>query len=284
MDDLKVEYSQKQKMLYSNLHKSFLKRLFLRIVISKTVTFLFSIYLRSCLSKIHIKKVIRKNNMNLKLFTKQKFSSYNDFFIRQFKKISFCNDSSIFISPGEGRLMILPIQKNSIYSIKEVNYHLNDLLQNDKLASMFTEGYLLIIRLTPLNYHRYIFIDDGFQKKENSVKIKGKLHIVNPIAFKYFNVWQENSREYNILETKNFGTIVQMEIGALLIGKINNHPITNFNKAQEKGFFSFGGSTIILFIQKNKVIFDKIFLENSLQNKETPINLGEHLGSKVDLN
>lgn len=80
MDYPKDECSQKQKFLYSNLHKSFVKRLFLRICISKTVTFLCSIYLRTFLSKIHIKKLVRKNSIDLKLFKKQKFSSYNDFY------------------------------------------------------------------------------------------------------------------------------------------------------------------------------------------------------------
>ncbi|MGM1459003.1 MAG: phosphatidylserine decarboxylase, partial [Columbia Basin potato purple top phytoplasma] len=85
------------------------------------------------------------------------------------------------------------------------------------------------------------------------------------------------------LETKNFCTIIQIEVGALLVGKINNHPITSFQKGQEKGCFSFGGSTIILLIKKNKVIFEKIFIENSLKNIETKINIGDRLGYKINI-
>ncbi|MDC9031936.1 phosphatidylserine decarboxylase [Columbia Basin potato purple top phytoplasma] len=272
-----------KNFLYSNLNKRFWKRVLLRICISKIFNLLFSLYLKSFFSKLHLKKVIKTNNINLELFNKQKFSSYNDFFIRKYKKISFCHDPSIFISPGEGKISVLPITKNNIYSIKGVNYHLSDLLKNNSLASSFLKGYFVILRLRPFDYHRYIFMDDGIQKKENIKKIKGKLHTVNPIAFKYFNVFHENSREYNILETKNFSTIIQIEVGALLVGKINNHPITSFQKGEEKGFFSFGGSTIILLIKKNKVIFDKIFIENSLKNIETKINIGDRLGYKMNI-
>jgi phosphatidylserine decarboxylase len=273
----------KPHFLYSNLHKSFWKRLFLRICVSKIITSLMGVYLRSFFSKIHIKKVVKRNNIDLNLFLKTKFSSYNDFFTRQYKNITFCKEISVFISPCEGKITILPINKDSIYSIKQVNYHLSDLLKNNTLPSLFMDGYFVILRLRPIDYHRYIFIDEGIQKKENFKKIKGKFHTVNPIAFKYFNVFCENTREYNILETKNFGKIIQIEIGALLVGKINNHPITNFNKGQEKGFFSFGGSTIVLLVQKNKVIFDPIIMENSRNKIETKINLGEKIGFKINV-
>ncbi|WAN63665.1 Phosphatidylserine decarboxylase [Candidatus Phytoplasma rubi] len=273
----------KPHFLYSNLHKSFWKRLFLRICVSKIITFLMGVYLRSFFSKIHIGKVVKRNNIDLNLFRKTKFSSYNDFFIRQYKNITFCKENFIFISPCEGKITILPINKDSIYSIKKVNYHLSDLLKNNTLPSLFMDGYFVILRLRPIDYHRYIFIDEGIQKKENFKKIKGKFHTVNPIAFKYFNVFCENTREYNILETKNFGKIIQIEIGALLVGKINNHSITNFNKGQEKGFFSFGGSTIVLLVQKNKVIFDPIIMENSRNKIETKINLGEKIGFKINV-
>ncbi|QTX03098.1 phosphatidylserine decarboxylase [Candidatus Phytoplasma luffae] len=266
--------------LYSNLEKSFWKRFILRICISKTLNKASTLYLKSFVSKIHIKKIVKKNNIDLNLFEKNKFKSYNDFFIRKYKNISFVKDNDCFISPCEGKIMTFYINDNSVFSIKGVNYHLSDLLKNSSLASEYNEGYLILLRLRPVDYHRYIFVDDGVQKKENICRIKGKLHTVNPISFKYYNVFAENSREYCILETKNFGKIVQVEIGALLVGKINNFPIQEFNKGQEKGFFSFGGSTIVLLLKKNKLIIEKEFLENSKKNIETDISLGQKIGIK----
>ncbi|MEZ0180578.1 phosphatidylserine decarboxylase ['Camptotheca acuminata' phytoplasma] len=271
------------QFLYSNLETSFLKRLFLRICISKIVSIIIGLYLKSPFSKMHIKKIVKKNNIDLNLFTKKKFKSYNDFFVRKYKKVFFSKKKSVLISPCEGRITFFSINEKSIFSIKGVNYHLEDLLKNSQLASEYINGDLLIFRLRPIDYHRYIFIDDGHQNKENFCSIKGKLHTVNPIAFKYFNVFHENSREYNILETKNFDKVVQIEIGSLLVSKINNYSILNFTKGQEKGFFSFGGSTIILLFKKNILQIDKEFLENSQKHIETKVSLGQKIGIKKNL-
>ncbi|MDV3196362.1 MAG: phosphatidylserine decarboxylase [Candidatus Phytoplasma stylosanthis] len=200
--------------------------------------------------------------------------------MRKYKKINFIKDSSVFISPCEGHLIVSLINKDNIYCFKGVKYHLSDLLKDNSLALEYIGGYLLVFRLKPVDYHRYIFIDDGIQKKENICFIKGKFHTINPIAFKYFNVFYENSREYNILHTINFGKVIQMEIGALLVSKINNHPIISFKKGQEKGYFSFGGSTIVLLLKKNVVFLENFILENSKKNIETKINLGDKIGTR----
>ncbi|MDV3164167.1 MAG: phosphatidylserine decarboxylase, partial [Candidatus Phytoplasma australasiaticum] len=42
--------------------------------------------------------------------------------------------------------------------------------------------FLVMLRLQVFDYHRYIFVDEGVQSK-NNVKIQGRLHTVNPIAF-----------------------------------------------------------------------------------------------------
>ncbi|MDV3177781.1 MAG: phosphatidylserine decarboxylase, partial [Candidatus Phytoplasma australasiaticum] len=112
-------------------------------------------------------------------------------------------------------------------------------------------------------------------------KIPAPTPTSNPLAIQYFNVFSENSREYTILKTLNFGEIIQIEIGALLVGKINNHSIISFKKGQEKGFFSFGGSVIVLVIEPNKIKFNQLILNNSLIGIETKVNIGETIGFKL---
>lgn len=271
---------KKLNFWYSNLEKSFWKRLILRIMISRYFTFIFSLYFKTFISKIHIKKIVKQKKINLQLFEKQKFSSLNDFFTRKYKKIFFCKEQEIFISPGEGFVSISPIFPHSTYCIKNTKYHLSDLLKNNHLAEAYNQGYIVILRLEPEHYHRYIFIDDGIISHP-SIKIKGKLHTVQPIAFNYFNVFHENSREYSILNTKNFGQIIQIEVGALMVGKINNHSIQNFHKGKEKGFFSLGGSTIILLVKPNIVNFEHYILKKTQENIETKINIGKKIGTKI---
>ncbi|MDV3196859.1 MAG: phosphatidylserine decarboxylase [Pigeon pea little leaf phytoplasma] len=196
-----------QKFLYQDIHTKFWKRFLLRIFISRFFSKIFSFYFNSIFSRIHIKNVIIKHKINTSLFTKNSFKSYNDFFIRAYKKINFDASRSAFISPGEGQIRIFNINADSVFNIKNTSYHLNDLLKNDYLVQKYLNGFLVMLRLQIFDYHRYIFVDEGVQTKTN-VKIKGRLHTVNPIAFKYFNVFSENSREYNILKTLNFGEII----------------------------------------------------------------------------
>ena len=58
-------------------------------------------------------------------------------------------------------------------------------------------------------------------------------------------------RHVTILETKNFGRIAYVEVGAMMVGKIvQTHEKVNFMRGQEKGYFLFGGSTVIVLGQK----------------------------------
>ncbi|MDO8064077.1 phosphatidylserine decarboxylase [Candidatus Phytoplasma bonamiae] len=275
-----VKSSWLQKFLYQDIHKKWWKRFLLRIFISRLFSKIFSFYFNSIFSRIHIKNIIIKHQINTSLFTKNSFKSYNDFFIRTYKKINFDASRSAFISPGEGQIRIFNINAESIFNIKNTSYHLNDLLKNDYLVQKYLHGFLVMLRLQIFDYHRYIFVDQGIQD-EKHVKIKGRLHTVNPIAFKYFNVFFENSREYTILKTFNFGDIIQIEVGALLVGQINNHPIHSFQKGEEKGFFSFGGSAIVLLIESNKIKFNQLILNNSQVGLETKVNIGETIGFKL---
>lgn len=92
-------------------------------------------------------------------------------------------------------------------------------------------------------------------------KIRGKLHCVRPIALRTVPVFAQNSREYEVIAAGKFGIVVQMEIGALLVGKINNfREKTDKSRVwagDEKGYFAFGGSTIVVMLQKGNVVLNE---------------------------
>ena len=53
----------------------------------------------------------------------------------------------------------------------------------------------------------------------------------------------------------HFGTMIQMEVGAMLVGKIENRPGSGtVTRGQERGNFAFGGSTVIIMTQKKKAV------------------------------
>lgn len=85
------------------------------------------------------------------------------------------------------------------------------------------------------------------EKRSENIRISGILHTVNPIAVESVPVYHENTREYCLLKTERFGTLIQMEVGAMMVGRIcNYHGPRYVKKGSEKGRFEFGGSTILL--------------------------------------
>ena len=66
-----------------------------------------------------------------------------------------------------------------------------------------------------------------------------------------------------------------------MVGKIKNKDIKEFKRGDEKGYFCFGGSTIILLLKENIIELDKDILENSLKNIETKVKLGEKVGRRM---
>ena len=168
------------------------------------------------------------------------------------------------------------IDDNLKMKIKETYYSLEELLNDNALAKEYKNGICLIFRLIPSDYHRYIYMDYGIEIEHK--KIDGILHTVNPISYSKYKVYKQNTREYSILQTKNFGQVIQMEVGALLVGKIVNYYKKIFNKGEEKGYFQFGGSTVILIIKNNVIEIDKDIMEMSNKKIETLVDIGENIG------
>ena len=61
------------------------------------------------------------------------------------------------------------------------------------------------------------------------------------------------------------------------VGKIVNDPKKEFTKGEEKGHFEFGGSTIIMLINKD-IEFNKKILENTKKDIETIVKMGDQIG------
>lgn len=186
------------------------------------------------------------------------------------------------IAPCDGRLTAYPITGKCVFRIKNSVYDVGSLLANEQLADEFIDGICLIFRLTPDDYHRYSYIDNGEVVSEK--KIKGVLHTVRPVALQRYNVYAQNAREYTVLKMENFGKVIQMEVGALFIGRIVNHRTCGvFKRGQEKGMFEFGGSTIVILFQKNTIIVDENIAKNTQNNKETVVRMGNKIGEKAIL-
>ena len=217
------------------------------------------------------------------LYEEAQYKSYNDFFCRKIKAearpVDFSPES--LISPCDSKLTVLKITDTTRFSIKHTEYSVASLLKNEALAQEYRNGYVLIFRLSVDDYHRYCYIDNA--EKEKTVTIHGKLHTVNPIANDYFPIYKENTRTYSVLHTTNFDDVIMMEVGALLVGKIVNHhnDSKRVQRGQEKGYFEFGGSTVVVLLKENVAVIDEDILKNSEDDYETVVKFGEKIGKKA---
>lgn len=271
-----------QDVFLEKLYNHKLGRIGLKLITRPAVSKIAGAFLDSYPSSFFIKPFIKKNNIKVDEFIKANYRSYNDFFTRQikhdFRPIDFTPEH--LISPCDGKLSVYPIDNHSLFKIKHTYYSVESLLRSKKTAQHYNGGYCVIIRLTVDDYHRYCYVDNG--KKSRNYKIPGVLHTVNPAVLDHVDIYKENAREYTLLKTENFGTIVQVEVGALMVGKINNHMQKGYiHKGFEKGLFEFGGSTIVLLIQPDKVNIVRNLVENTKDGYETFIKMGEKIGEKV---
>lgn len=277
-----IKQNNVQNKIFNFLYKNKLGRIMLKLLVKPWVSYISGVVLNSSYTRILIPPFIKKNKINMKEYEDRTYSSYNDFFTRKLnegmRKIDF--QPSHLIAPCDGKLSVYHINKDSHFIIKNTPYTLKSLLKNKKLADYYENGILLLFRLTVDDYHRYCYIDNGIKSK--NYRVKGVFHTVNPLANEVVPVYKENTREYSVLYSENCGRVVFMEVGAMLVGKIvNYHEEASVKRGEEKGRFEFGGSTIIVCLEKGRIAIDKDILYNSARGIETLVKMGEKIGIVV---
>ena len=275
----KVSNITNQDKLLSFLYTNIFGRMLLKPLIQPQVSKLAGRYLSSAHSKWLISKFIERNEINMDIYEECDYSSFNDFFTRKIKPDCrpVPEDLDVLISPCDCLATVYPIQENTTFSIKNTEYTLRSLLRSPRLAKRFRGRYAYVLRLTVEDYHRYLYSVSGKQSK--NYHIDGTFHTVNPIANDYLPIYKENTREYTVIRSKEFGDVLQMEVGALLVGKISNHKqSTVVTRGEEKGFFEYGGSTIVVLTQKGRVTPRSDLLTNSKNGYETKVLQAHPLG------
>lgn len=233
-------------------------------------------------SRVYIKHFINKNEIDMSEYVPERWRSFNAFFTRRIRPDARPVDLSptSFISPCDGFLSAYRITPDCSFTVKGARYTVVSLLASERLAREYTGGQLYVFRLMPVNYHRYIYPDDG--TKGMNVPIAGKLHTVRPVAQGKYRVYTTNSREYTVLHTRHFEDVIFMEVGALMVGRIcNHHQRYAFTRGEEKGYFEYGGSTIIMLVKNGVTRLDDDF-SACARGIEVPVRLGERIGRRIN--
>lgn len=252
-------------------------RVLLKIAINPLTSRIYGFYNSLPISKKKIPDFITEHNIDMSDFEDREYLSFCDFFTRKLRSGARFVDMSdnALISVADSKLLVYEIDDNLMTSIKGSQYTLRELTGQDNISETFRGGLCLVFRLCMDDYHRYCFPDSG--RVVSNRYISGRLHTVSSIS-KDYPIYKENTRNVTYLETDNLGNAVQIEVGAMLVGAIKNHDLTEFNKGDEKGYFEPGGSTIVLLLEKNAAVIDDDIMQQSRSGIETAVKYGEKIG------
>lgn len=263
------------------LYNRKLGRFFLRFFISHRCAKMNAKYSKSRFSRRRMKKFIKKYQIDMDMFEDKKYKSFNDVFTRKLKTHLFNieYDEDKFISPADSKLRIYSIKDDLMVNIKGSDYTLDEMVDHNVDLAEFKNGLCLVFRLSVNDYHRYCYVDSGSLIK--SYAVKGKLHTVQSISQDY-EIYKENSRIISVLSTDNFSKIIQIEVGAMAVGRIINHVVADFKKGDEKGYFELNGSTIVILVKENILKIDEDILSHNDKGIETKIHYGESIAQKLN--
>lgn len=262
-------------------YQTVLGRLFSRWTAGSWFSKLYGAYNSSSISRHKIDPFIDQFKINMNEYKNPGFQSFNDFFIREFVPgaRTFLTDAKKMPAFSEGRYLgFESLSMEQTYPVKGQDLSPDVILGGRKVAQPFQGGPLLISRLCPVDYHRFHYPDGG--ETQESFRIPGKLYSVNPVALaSNSQIFAVNERVVSILQTENFGKLAYVEVGAICVGKIvQTHPSEGaFERGAEKGYFLFGGSTVILFGEPGKWTPSADILEKTRQKQEVYIQLGDEV-------
>ena len=228
-----------------------------------------------------IEPFVNEYDIDLSIAQKQEFSSFNDFFIRKLKPEArpINTDSNVVVSPADGKIMAYADINDQDFIVKGYQFNIKEFLDDTALAEKYNDGSLIIVRVCPVDYHRFHFPVSG--KVSSVTAIEGDYYSVNPIAVKkIIEVFCLNKREYVTISTREFGDVIMAEVGATMVGSIiQTYKGDIAAIGEEKGYFKFGGSSVLLLFEKGKIRIDDDLLVNTTKDLETEVKMGERIAN-----
>ena len=215
----------------------------------------------------------------------EEFKNFNEFFYRELKPgarpCSAPNNSKIIVSPADCRSVVFNNMDSATKIwVKGREFSVQRLLGNayPQDAQRYTNGALGIFRLAPQDYHRFHIPVDGIMDKPKL--IEGEYYTVNPMAIRSaLDVYGENIRVVVPIDSVSHGRVMVICVGAMMVGStvITRKPGEEVHRAEELGYFKFGGSTILVLFEPGAMKFDDDLIDNANGAVETLVRLLLHL-------
>ncbi|KAG8975295.1 hypothetical protein FRB90_009564, partial [Tulasnella sp. 427] len=189
------------------------------------------------------------------------FKNFNQFFYRKLKEearlVSEPNNPNRLVSVADCRTMLFEsVDEATRIWIKGREFSVARLLGDayKDEAPRYVGGALGIFRLAPQDYHRFHVPVDG--KIGKMTYISGEYYTVNPQAIRTaLDVYGENARKIVPIDSPQFGRVMAVCIGAMMVGSIVTtvQEGAEVKRGDEFGYFAFGGSTIVCLFEKDTV-------------------------------
>ncbi len=213
----------------------------------------------------------------------ESFKTFNEFFHRRLKAsarpVNARDDVAVF--PADGRhLGFSDISKASGIFVKGEVFNIGELLGDQMLARRFQKGSLVLSRLCPVDYHRFHFPIAG--TPDTPRLINGPLFSVNPIALRQnIHIFSQNKRAICRIQSAAFGEVLMLEIGATCVGSFDYtfQPGAHASKGAEKGFFKFGGSSVITLFEPGRLVLSDDLMASGQDRRELYARMGDEMGT-----
>ncbi|THY24926.1 hypothetical protein D6D01_05266 [Aureobasidium pullulans] len=214
------------------------------------------------------------------------FKSFNEFFYRKLKPdarpCSAADRPEIVVSPADCRSVVFnQITEAQRIWVKGREFSVERLLGNayPEDAKRYVGGAMGIFRLAPQDYHRFHIPVDGTMLEPKL--IDGEYYTVNPMAIRSaLDVYGENVRVVVPIDSPKHGRVMVICVGAMMVGStvITRKTGEQVKRAEELGYFKFGGSTLLLLFEPGKMLFDDDLVDNSNGALETLVRVGMSIG------
>ena len=210
----------------------------------------------------------------------EKFRNFNEFFYRALKPdarpCSAPENPKIIVSPADCRSVVFNrIDEAMRIWVKGREFSLPHLLGDayPQDAKRYVGGALGVFRLAPQDYHRFHVPVDGVLNEPKL--IAGEYYTVNPMAIRSaLDVYGENIRVICPIDSVAHGRVMFICIGAMMVGStvITRKTGEKVARAEELGYFKFGGSTVLLLFEPGQMVFDGDMVDNSNGALETLVS------------
>ncbi|RYP51415.1 hypothetical protein DL769_010818 [Monosporascus sp. CRB-8-3] len=244
-------------------------------------------------SKKQIKGFVETYGINMADFEPSdidKYRTFAEFFTRAHapgsRPIFALDDDSKAVVVADSRVVVYEsVAETKRLWIKGADFSITNLVMDMQLGARFDGAAVASFRLSPQDYHRYHSPVSGTIKLFRSMP--GDYYNVDPVAQRSdVDILTGNARDYVIIDTKEFGEVLFVAIGATDVGTVKfndkwQKPGAEIRKGDELGLFQFGGSSIIVAFQKGRIKFDQDLLDRSRQKIQVSVEVGMSLGSAV---